>query len=53
MFETIAETIVVILTIVVVLVLAGRSVYRTVAGKKQGQCCGCGSCACGNIKKQD
>ncbi|WP_156919923.1 hypothetical protein [Syntrophorhabdus aromaticivorans] len=49
MIETVA-----ILTIVgAVLILGGKSVYLTLTGKKQGQCCGCDSCMCGGVKKED
>ncbi|OPY67623.1 MAG: Virus attachment protein p12 family protein [Syntrophorhabdaceae bacterium PtaU1.Bin034] len=44
------ETIGVIIIVMVVLVLAGRSFYRTWTGKKQ--CCGCGGCA-SSRKEQD
>jgi hypothetical protein len=54
MFETFIETIVVVAIVTVVLVLAGRSLYRTMSGKKKGECCGgCDSCTCEDIKKQD
>jgi len=41
------ETIVVVTIVTIVLVLAGRSFYRTLAGKKEGPCCGCTSGKCG------
>lgn len=39
--------------VAVVLFLSGRSFFRTLAGKKEGKCCGCGSGACGNIRIHD
>lgn len=48
------ETMIVIAVVGVVLVLAGRSAYRTLAGKKKGQCSGCSSCgACGSVEKTE
>ncbi|MDP2853377.1 MAG: FeoB-associated Cys-rich membrane protein [Smithellaceae bacterium] len=41
------ETIVVVAIVMVVLILAGRSFYRTVTGKKEGPCCGCDPGKCG------
>jgi hypothetical protein len=56
MVESMFETAAVVVVVMVVLVLAGRSFYRTITGKKKGECCGCDSCPCGdvkNVKKQD
>lgn len=48
------ETVGVLTIVAIVLVLAGRSVYLTLTGKKQGQCSGgCDSCMCGGTKKED
>lgn len=47
MFESTLETIAVIVIVVSVLALGGRSFYRTITGKNKGQCCGgCDSCHC-------
>jgi hypothetical protein len=47
------ETVGVLTVVAVVLVFAGRSVYRTLTGKKQGRCCDCDCCMCENPKKED
>jgi hypothetical protein len=45
--------IVAVFTIVgIVLLLAGRSVYHTVTGRKQVRCCDCGSCTYKDTGKQ-
>lgn len=46
------ETILVIAVVAAVLFLAGRSLYRTITGKKKSQCCGCDSCARGRDDPQ-
>lgn len=38
------ETVGVLAIVAVVLVLAGRSIYRRLTGRKKGLCCGCDSC---------
>jgi Flp pilus assembly pilin Flp len=46
------EVAVIIAVVGVVLVFAGRSVYRTVTGKNRNQCCGCDSyTTCGSRKR--
>ncbi|MGV8057581.1 MAG: FeoB-associated Cys-rich membrane protein [Smithellaceae bacterium] len=40
------ETIVVVAIVMIVLILTGRSFYRTMTGKKKGPCCGCNSGTC-------
>jgi hypothetical protein len=46
MFETTLETIAVIVIVVSVLALGGRSLYRAMTGKNKGQCYGCDACHC-------
>jgi len=41
------ETIIVASIVMIVLILAGRSFYRTMTDKKEGACCGCNSGKCG------
>ena len=47
------EEIVVVAIVMVVLVLAGRSFYRTMTGKKNSDCSGCSGGSCGATKDKE
>lgn len=46
MYEDMFEVMLVASVVAAVLVLAGRLLYRTAAGKGERQCCLCASCVC-------
>ncbi|HOE18381.1 MAG TPA: FeoB-associated Cys-rich membrane protein [Syntrophorhabdaceae bacterium] len=48
-----AELIVVFVIVGAVILLWARSFYRMITGKRKGQCCGCGSCAFMDARKED
>ena len=53
MNEFSAELIVVFVIVGAVIALWMRSFYRLITGKGKGQCCGCGSCAFMDARKEE